>query len=118
MLYVIALIPLRFLDEYVKHNISFWGLTAENEPLNGFIVGFPFQCMGFTPETQMDFIKQDLGPALHKGGYDNIKLMIFDDQRPYVELWARTVSKIKSYGPFYANIKIFEHCFLNCFEIF
>ncbi|XP_059139428.1 lysosomal acid glucosylceramidase-like [Physella acuta] len=96
----------KFLDEYSKHNISFWGLTAENEPTNGFVVGFPFQCMGFTPETQMDFIKQDLGPALHQAGYGNVKLMILDDQRPFAELWARTVLSDKEASPYVSGIAL------------
>ena len=37
--------------------------------------------MGFTGSTERDFIKSDLGPALAKCGYSDVKLMIFDDNR-------------------------------------
>ena len=35
--------PCRFLDEYAKHNVTFWAVTAENEPTAGLINNYPFQ---------------------------------------------------------------------------
>ena len=29
----------RFFDEYKKHNVEFWALTTQNEPLDGEIPG-------------------------------------------------------------------------------
>ncbi|XP_076356538.1 lysosomal acid glucosylceramidase-like [Tachypleus tridentatus] len=83
----------RFLKAYAAYNIMFWGITAENEPLNGFRENFPFQCLGFTPESQRDFIKFHLGPTLEKAGFgpDKLKLMIMDDQRPLLPKWAEKV---------------------------
>lgn len=81
----------RFLQEYEKHNITFWGLTAQNEPTDGYIYKHFFQAMGFTPEQQRDFIKLDLGPALHKNSFGNIKLMILDDNRLLLPYWAEKV---------------------------
>ncbi|BFY98105.1 hypothetical protein BsWGS_01145 [Bradybaena similaris] len=81
----------RFLKEYAKNNITFWGLTAQNEPLDGLNKNFSFQAMGFTPEQQRDFIKFDLGPALNESGYGDIKLMILDDQRIVVAEWAKAI---------------------------
>lgn len=83
----------KFLQSYESHDITFWGLTAQNEPLDGFIPDFAFQAMGFTPETQRDFIKLDLGPALKEAGYgaNSIKLMILDDQRFELPKWAEVV---------------------------
>lgn len=37
--------------------------------------------MGFTGETERDFVKYDLGPALQQAGYGDVKLMIYDDNR-------------------------------------
>ncbi|GFS09420.1 glucosylceramidase [Elysia marginata] len=79
----------RFIQEYEKHNISFWGMTAQNEPIDGLEAEFPFQCMGFTPEVYRDFIKMDLGPALEKAGYGKLKLMMLDDQRMFLIEWAK-----------------------------
>ncbi|CAN7939571.1 unnamed protein product, partial [Ixodes hexagonus] len=83
----------RFLQEYEKNGIKMWGLTAENEPAVGFVPNYRFQCMGFTPSTQRDFIKMDLGPALLEAGYGagNLTLMILDDQRQFLPNWANVV---------------------------
>lgn len=81
----------RFLEEYKKVGIQIWGLTTGNEPLNGFIPFFKFNCMAFTPQLQRDFIKLDLGPALAAAGYEHVKLMILDDQRYLLPGWADVV---------------------------
>lgn len=63
--------------------------------------------MGFTPEQQRDFIKMDLGPALHSAGYGNISLMILDDVRIFIITWAKIVS----------CLVIFKHLFVYFFSI-
>lgn len=47
--------------------------------------------MGFTAEMERDFIKEDLGPTLAKFGYSDIKVMMLDDCRNFVESWADTI---------------------------
>lgn len=82
----------RFLDAYAKEGLRLWGITAQNEPTDGNIANFTFQAMGWTAQTQRDFIKKDLGPALHEAGYKDIKLMVLDDQRLLLPYWADIVS--------------------------
>ncbi|KAL8184500.1 UNVERIFIED_CONTAM: hypothetical protein K2H54_018583 [Gekko kuhli] len=82
---------IRFLDEYAKYNLTFWALTAGNEPTAGDIIFYPFQCLGFSPEHQRDFIAQDLGPALANSSYKGIELIILDDQRVMLPYWAEVV---------------------------
>lgn len=84
----------RFLDEYAKHNVTFWAVTAENEPTAGLINNYPFQCLGFTAEQQRDFIAQDLGPALANSSHRHIQLIILDDNRLHLPHWARVVSVV------------------------
>lgn len=43
--------------------------------------------MGYIKEMERDFIKEDLGLILEKFGYFDVKLMMVDDNRMYVELW-------------------------------
>lgn len=81
----------KFLQEYGKHNISFWALTAQNEPTTGFLYDYDWQTQGFTAEMQRDFIKYNLGPALHQNGFENVSIMILDDQRFMLPSWARKV---------------------------
>ncbi|XP_042296852.1 lysosomal acid glucosylceramidase-like isoform X2 [Sceloporus undulatus] len=81
----------RFLDEYAKHNLTFWAITAENEPTAGLINNYPFQCLGFTAEQQRDFIALDLGPALVNSTHKDIRLIILDDNRVHLPHWAKVV---------------------------
>lgn len=81
----------RFLDAYREQGLKLWGLTAQNEPTDGNIANFTFQAMGWTPQQQRDFIKLDLGPALHQGGYKDVKVMVLDDQRLLLPYWADIV---------------------------
>ncbi|XP_076443700.1 lysosomal acid glucosylceramidase-like [Babylonia areolata] len=81
----------RFVQEYSKHGIPMWGLTTQNEPTDGNIYNFPFQAMGWTPQTQRDFVKLDLGPALHTNNLKDVQLMIMDDQRLLLPYWANII---------------------------
>ncbi|CAG0890294.1 unnamed protein product [Darwinula stevensoni] len=84
---------IKFLEAYSAAGLDMWGLTAGNEPTNGNIPGFSFNCMGWTPETQRKWVAENLGPTLRAAGYgkDNLTLMVFDDQRAYVETWLPTI---------------------------
>ncbi|NXG69995.1 GLCM Glucosylceramidase, partial [Baryphthengus martii] len=81
----------RFLDEYAKYNLTFWAVTAENEPSAGLINNYPFQCLGFTAEQQRDFIARDLGPALANSSHHHVQLIILDDNRLHLPHWAKVV---------------------------
>jgi hypothetical protein len=50
-----------------------------------------FNCMGFTPTEQAIFVVQNLGPTLQNNGFEEIKILMFDDQRPYLPIWVETV---------------------------
>ncbi|XP_075747632.1 lysosomal acid glucosylceramidase isoform X2 [Rhipicephalus microplus] len=80
----------RFVQEYERHGIPIWGLTTQNEPTAGFVPGYRWQALGFTPKTQRDFVKLDLGPALAEAGYgaEKLQVMILDDNRIGLPLWA------------------------------
>lgn len=82
----------RFLDEYAKHNLTFWAVTVENEPTAGMLDAYPFQCLGFTPENMRDFIAKDLGPAFANSSHRDVQIMIIDDDRILLPYWAEVVS--------------------------
>ena len=71
----------RFLDAYKAQGINFWGLTVENEPIEGWRNNYNNNCLNFTGITEREFVKQNLGPTLAKAGYgmDKVKLMIYDE---------------------------------------
>lgn len=81
----------KFLQAYKDQGVDIWGLTTQNEPTDGDIPGFKFQCLGWIPQTQRDFVAKDLGPALEAAGFGHVKLMIFDDQRELLPYWTEVV---------------------------
>jgi len=83
----------RFLQEYEKHKVNVWGITIENEPGAGFDPNWKWNALGLNQTLERDFIKMDLGPELQAAGFtkDKLKVMIFDDQLPYIRNWVNTV---------------------------
>ncbi|XP_077988535.1 lysosomal acid glucosylceramidase-like [Glandiceps talaboti] len=106
-----ALYFARFVEEYEKHDIKLWGLTAQNEPTDGGIAKFSFQAMYFNDTLQRDFIKMDLGPTLKERGHGDVKLMILDDNRLMLPHWADTVLGDPDAAQFVSGIAI--HWYLD-----
>ncbi|KAM8986531.1 lysosomal acid glucosylceramidase-like isoform 2-T2 [Ara ararauna] len=80
----------RFLDEYAKHNVTFWAVTVQNEPLAALLSPSQFPTIVFTAEQQRDFVVQDLGPALARSSH-RTQLIILDDQSTHLPHWAKVV---------------------------
>jgi glucosylceramidase len=78
----------RYLDAYREEGVDIWGLTPVNEPHgnNG-----QWESMHFSPQSQNDFVKNHLGPKLHRSGNDDIKLLVYDQNRDGMEEWADTI---------------------------
>ena len=70
--------------------------------------------MGFTGSTERDFVKSDLGPALEKAGYGDIKLMIFDDNRITLPGFTETVLSDKDAMKYVSGVAVhwYEDSFL------
>jgi glucosylceramidase len=79
---------IRYLDAYKSEGVKIWGITPVNEPHgnNG-----QWESMHFTAETQNQFIKKYLGPKLLKSGFDDLKLLIYDQNRDGLEHWADVI---------------------------
>ncbi|NXE57114.1 GLCM Glucosylceramidase, partial [Casuarius casuarius] len=80
----------KFLDEYAKHNLTFWAVTAQNEPLAALLAPAEFPTVVFTAAQQRDFIVRDLGPALARSAH-RTRIIILDDQRSHLPAWAQVV---------------------------
>ncbi|XP_015684399.2 lysosomal acid glucosylceramidase-like, partial [Protobothrops mucrosquamatus] len=80
-----------FLDAYAEQNLTFWAITAQNEPSSGFVKNYPFQTLGFSAESQRDFIALDLGPALARSSHKEVRLITLDDNRMHLPKWAKVV---------------------------
>lgn len=75
---------IRYLDAYHAEGVDIWGLTPVNEPYGN---GGQWESMHFTPATQNELIKSNLGPTLHANGYGDVKLLIYDQNRAELEDW-------------------------------
>uniref|UniRef100_A0A1I8BAG1 Glucosylceramidase n=1 Tax=Meloidogyne hapla TaxID=6305 RepID=A0A1I8BAG1_MELHA len=74
---------LRFFEEYaLLANITFWGMTIENEPQYGLDPGYSFQAMWVSPVTQRNFANNILSPILKSSpAAKNVLIMAHDDTR-------------------------------------
>lgn len=71
----------KFFDAYKERGIEIWGITPNNEPLDGFLPFFIFNAMAWSPDKVADWSVNYLAPTLSKAGYENLVYMAMDDQR-------------------------------------
>ncbi len=67
----------KYIKAYKAEGIPMWGLTVQNEPMATQV----WESCIFTAEEEKDFVKNFLGPTLHKNGLADVKLMIWDHNR-------------------------------------
>jgi glucosylceramidase len=68
----------RYLQACRAEGVRVWGITPVNEPLGN---GGQWESMEFTPEGLRDFVRDHLGPTLHRLGLADVKLIGFDHNR-------------------------------------
>ncbi|MEM1059962.1 MAG: glycoside hydrolase family 30 protein [Verrucomicrobiota bacterium] len=67
----------RYLEEYAKEGVPVWGLTVQNEAA----AKQTWDSCLYTAEEERDFVRDYLGPALHRGGQAHVKLIYWDHNR-------------------------------------
>lgn len=67
----------KFIREYEKNGIPVWGLSVQNEPM----AKQTWESCIFTSTEEKDFVKNFLGPTLHKSGMKNKKIIVWDHNR-------------------------------------
>ena len=77
----------KFIKAYEKEGIPIWGLSVQNEPM----ASQKWESCIYTAEDERDFIKNYLGPTLHKSGLGDKKLFIWDHNRDLMYQRASTV---------------------------
>jgi len=78
---------IKFIKAYEKEGIPIWGLSVQNEPM---AVQTWESCL-YTDEDERDFIKNYLGPTLHKDGMADKKLFAWDHNRDLMYQRASTI---------------------------
>jgi len=75
----------RYLEEYKKEKITFFGLTVQNEA----IAWQTWESCVYTAKEEAVFVTKFLKPALKAAGFDDIKVMIWDHNKERVYERAR-----------------------------
>ena len=78
----------KYLDAYAAEGVSLWGMTPVNEP-NG--NSGQWESMHFNPESQNEFVKKHLGPALSGSQHSDTRLLVYDQNRDHLEEWADVI---------------------------
>lgn len=114
----------KYLDAYQKQGIDIWGLTPVNEPHGN---SGQWESMHFTPQTQNAFIKEHLGPKLKASAHEDIKLLIYDQNRDGIEHWTDEILGDKDTAPYVygtavhwyeSSTKVYEEVFDRVHEKF
>jgi len=77
----------KFIKTYEALGIPVWGLSVQNEPM----AKQKWESCNFTAEEERDFIKNYLGPTLHKSGMGEKKLIAWDHNRDLIYQRASTL---------------------------
>ncbi|HEY5972457.1 MAG TPA: glycoside hydrolase family 30 protein [Pseudoxanthomonas sp.] len=77
----------RFIAAYEKEGIPIWGITVQNEPM----ATQTWESMLYTAEEERDFLKDHLGPAMHKAGYADKKIVVWDHNRDMMAYRAQVI---------------------------
>ena len=77
----------RYLRAYASEGINLWGLTVQNEP----IATQTWDSCIYTAEEERDFVKNHLGPLLKKEGLQDIKIMVWDQNKERIYERAKIV---------------------------
>jgi glucosylceramidase len=67
----------KFIQAYEQEGIPIWAITLQNEPM----ATQKWESMLYTAEEERDFLKNHLGPTMHKAGYADTKIIVWDHNR-------------------------------------
>lgn len=77
----------KFIKAYEKEGMPIWGITLQNEPM----AVQTWESMIFTAEEERDFLKNHLGPTMHKAGLKDKKIVVWDHNRDLITNRANTI---------------------------
>jgi glucosylceramidase len=67
----------RFIEEYAKEGVPVWGVSVQNEPA----ANQRWDSCLYTAEEERDFVRDFLGPELHRAGLGHIRIIVWDHNR-------------------------------------
>ncbi|HPG10160.1 MAG TPA: glycoside hydrolase family 30 protein [Chitinophagaceae bacterium] len=81
-----ALYYTKFIKAYEKEGVPVWGITVQNEPM----ATQRWESCLYTAEEERDFLKNYLGPVMHKEGLADKKIIVWDHNRDLIYQRAQT----------------------------
>ncbi|MBT8088931.1 MAG: glycosyl hydrolase [Gammaproteobacteria bacterium] len=103
----------QYLDAYRAEGVNIWGLTPVNEPHGN---SGNWESMHFTPKTQNEFIKRNLGPTLRARGFGDVKVLIYDQNRDDLEHWADEIFGDRETAAYVHGAAV--HWYASTFKVF
>lgn len=76
----------KFIKSYEAEGIPVWGITIQNEPM----AKQTWESCIYTAEEERDFLKYNLGPTMHKAGFADKKIVMWDHNRDLIYQRAST----------------------------
>ena len=70
----------KFIKTYEKEGIPVWGITIQNEPM----ATQKWESCIYTADEEKDFLKNFLGPTMHKEGLADKKIIMWDHNRDLI----------------------------------
>jgi glucosylceramidase len=67
----------KFIKAYEKEGIPVWGISVQNEPM----ATQKWESCIYTAQEERDFLKNYLGPTMHKAGFASKKIIVWDHNR-------------------------------------
>ncbi len=77
----------KFIKAYENEGIPVWGITLQNEPM----ATQRWESCIFTAEEERDFLKNFLGPTMHREGFADKKIIVWDHNRDLINHRANTI---------------------------
>lgn len=103
----------KYLEAYKKEGIDIWGVTVINEPHGN---GNNWESTLFSPEEMTLFVQNHLGPKLEKDGWNNIKILGYDQNRAGLQEWVDAMYKDEKTSKYFAGTAI--HWYESTYEVF
>ncbi|RAK25140.1 glucosylceramidase [Flavobacterium aquaticum] len=103
----------KYLEAYKKEGIDIWGVTVINEPHGN---GNNWESTLFLPEEMTFFVQNHLGPKLERDGWNNIKILGYDQNRAGLQEWVDAMYKDEKTSKYFAGTAI--HWYESTYEVF
>lgn len=77
----------KFLTGYKNIGINLFAITIQNEPE----FAAPWEACSYTPETELEFLNNHLGPRI-KSDHPEVKILGFDHNKDHILTWSETLN--------------------------